>query len=160
TPPPAPRPTDNVEHLSTMSRTYLKEAVPAAQVARDLAGVRETVTGVIGDIRERGDSAVREYSAKFDGWTPEAFRLSAAQIDGIVASVPQQVLDDIRFVQAQVRGFAQAQLDAMKEIEVETLPGVFLGHKHLPVSSAGSYIPGGRYPLTASAHMTVLTAKA
>jgi sulfopropanediol 3-dehydrogenase len=143
-----------------MSETYLKEAVPAAQVAKDLASVRETVTGVIADIRARGDAAVREYSAKFDGWTPDSFRLSAAHVDGIIAGVPDQVIDDIRFAQAQVRGFAQAQLDSMREIEVETLPGVFLGHKHLPVSSAGAYIPGGRYPLTASAHMTVLTAKA
>jgi sulfopropanediol 3-dehydrogenase len=143
-----------------MSKTYLKEAVPAAQVAKDLAGVKETVSGVIADIRERGDEAVRAYSAKFDNWSPEAFRLTAAQVEDIIAGLPGQVIEDITFVQAQVRGFAQAQLASMTEIEVETLPGVFLGHKHLPVSSAGSYIPGGRYPLTASAHMTVLTAKA
>jgi len=143
-----------------MSKTYLKEAVTAARVAAGLAGVKETVTGVIADIRARGDDAVREYSAKFDNWAPDQFRLSAAQIDDIIASVPGQVIEDIRFVQAQVRGFAQAQLASMTEIEVETLPGVFLGHKHLPIASAGAYIPGGRYPLTASAHMTVLTAKA
>jgi len=143
-----------------MSKTYLKEAVPAAQVAADLAGVKATVTGVIADIRERGDEAVREYSAKFDNWSPAAFRLTAAQVDDIIAGLPGQVIEDITFVQAQVRGFARAQLASMRPIEVETLPGVFLGHKHLPVSSAGSYIPGGRYPLTASAHMTVLTAKA
>ncbi len=142
-----------------MSKVYLKEAVPAAQVARDLAGVKETVTSVIADIRERGDEAVREYSAKFDGWSPDSFRLSAGQVEDIVAGLPEQVVEDIRFAQAQVRGFAQAQLASMTEIEVETLPGVFLGHKHIPVSSAGAYIPGGRYPLTASAHMTVLTAK-
>jgi sulfopropanediol 3-dehydrogenase len=143
-----------------VSKTYLKEAVPAARVAKDLAGVKETVTGVIADIRARGDQAVREYSAKFDNWSPEDFRLSAGQVEDIIAGLPAQVIEDIRFVQAQVRGFAQAQLASMTEIEVETLPGVFLGHKHLPVASAGSYIPGGRYPLTASAHMTVLTAKA
>src|SRR5580692_5677404 len=143
-----------------MSITYLKEAVPTAQVAKNLADVKETVTGVIADIRERGDEAVREYSAKFDRWSPESFLLSAGQIEEIIATLPAQVIDDIQFVQAQVRGFAQAQLESMREIEVETLPGVFLGHKHLPVSSAGAYIPGGRYPLTASAHMTVLTAKA
>jgi sulfopropanediol 3-dehydrogenase len=142
-----------------MSKVYLKEAVPAAQVARDLAGVKETVTSVIADIRERGDEAVREYSAKFDGWSPDSFRLPAGQVEDIVAGLPEQVVEDIRFAQAQVRGFAQAQLASMTEIEVETLPGVFLGHKHIPVSSAGAYIPGGRYPLTASAHMTVLTAK-
>jgi sulfopropanediol 3-dehydrogenase len=143
-----------------MSKTYVKEAVPAAQVAKDLAGVKETVSGVIADIRERGDAAVREYSAKFDNWSPRAFLLTAAQVDDIIAGLPDQVIEDITFVQAQVRGFAQAQLASMRAIEVETLPGVFLGHKHLPVSSAGAYIPGGRYPLTASAHMTVLTAKA
>ena len=142
-----------------MSITYLKQAVPTAQVAKNLADVKETVTGVIADIRERGDEAVREYSAKFDNWSPESFLLSAGQIEDIVATLPSQVIDDIQFVQAQVRGFAQAQLESMREIEVETLPGVFLGHKHLPISSAGAYIPGGRYPLTASAHMTVLTAK-
>jgi sulfopropanediol 3-dehydrogenase len=145
-----------------MSKTYLKEAVPAAQVAKDavLAGVRQTVTGVIADIRQRGDAAVRAYSARFDNWSPEAFLLTPARVEDIVAGLPAQVIEDITFVQAQVRGFAQAQLASMGEIEVETLPGVFLGHRHLPVSSAGAYIPGGRYPLTASAHMTVLTAKA
>jgi sulfopropanediol 3-dehydrogenase len=142
-----------------MSKTYLKEAVPAAQVARDLAGVRETVTSVIEDVRERGDEAVRAYSEKFDNWSPRDFRLSAAQIEDIVAGLPRQVIDDIEFVQEQVRGFAGAQRASLRDIEVETLPGVFLGHKHLPVGSAGAYIPGGRYPLTASAHMTVLTAK-
>jgi sulfopropanediol 3-dehydrogenase len=142
-----------------MSKTYLKEAVPAAQVAADLAGVRETVTAVIADIRARGDEAVRAYSARFDNWSPDDFRLTAAQVEDIIATLPAQVIDDIEFAQAQVRGFARAQLASMREIEVETLPGVFLGHKHLPVESAGAYIPGGRYPLTASAHMTVLTAK-
>jgi sulfopropanediol 3-dehydrogenase len=143
-----------------MSKTYLKEAVPAAQVAKDLADVKETVSSVIADIRERGDAAVREYSAKFDNWSPDSFRLSAGQVDDIVGSLPPEVITDIEFVQDQVRGFALTQLESMSEIEVETLPGVFLGHKHLPIASAGSYIPGGRYPLTASAHMTVLTAKA
>ena len=142
-----------------MSTTYLKEAVPAAQVAKNLADVKQTVTSVIADIRERGDGAVREYSAKFDNWSPPDFRLSAGQVEDIIATLPAQVISDIEFAQAQIRHFAQAQLASMSEIEVETLPGVFLGHRHLPVSSAGAYIPGGRYPLTASAHMTVLTAK-
>ena len=142
-----------------MTKTYLKEAIPPAQVATDLAAVRATVTRVVADIRDRGDVAVREYSAKFDNWSPADFRLSAAQVEDIVASLPAQVIEDIRFAQAQVRGFAQAQLASMTEIEVETLPGVFLGQKHIPVASAGAYIPGGRYPLTASAHMTILTAK-
>jgi sulfopropanediol 3-dehydrogenase len=142
-----------------MSKTYLKEAIPPARVATGLAAVRETVTSVIADIRGRGDEAVREYSTKFDNWSPADFRLSAAQVEDIVASLPDQVIEDIRFAQAQVRGFAEAQLASMTEIEVETLPGVFLGQKHIPVASAGAYIPGGRYPLTASAHMTILTAK-
>jgi sulfopropanediol 3-dehydrogenase len=142
-----------------MSTTYLKKAVPAAQTAKDLAAVKETVSGVIADIRERGDAAVRAYSSKFDNWSPADFRLSAGQVTDIIATLPPQVITDIEFAQEQVRGFARAQLASMAEIEVETLPGVFLGHKHLPVSSAGAYIPGGRYPLTASAHMTILTAK-
>jgi sulfopropanediol 3-dehydrogenase len=142
-----------------VSKTYLKEAVPAEQVARDLAGVKETVTAVIADIRERGDEAVRAYSAKFDNWSPEAFRLSAAQVEDIIAVLPSVVIDDIGFVQSQVRRFAQAQLASLGDVEVETLPGVFLGHKHVPVTSVGAYVPGGRYPLTASAHMTVVTAK-
>ncbi|HET9173095.1 MAG TPA: histidinol dehydrogenase [Actinospica sp.] len=142
-----------------MTKRYLKEAVPAAQVAKDLAGVRTVVESVIADIRENGDAAVRAYSAKFDNWSPESFRLTEEQIARIVAEVPDQVIEDITFVQAQVRRFAEAQLAAMREIEIETLPGVFLGHKHVPVAAAGAYVPGGRYPLTASAHMTIVTAK-
>jgi sulfopropanediol 3-dehydrogenase len=142
-----------------MTKQYLKEAVPAAQVAKDLAGVRKVVESVIADIRENGDAAVREYSAKFDNWSPDSFRLSEEQIAAIIADVPAQVIEDIKFVQAQVRRFAEAQLASMREIEIETLPGVFLGHKHVPVTAAGAYVPGGRYPLTASAHMTIVTAK-
>jgi sulfopropanediol 3-dehydrogenase len=121
--------------------------------------VQETVADVIADIRERGDAAVREYSEKFDDWSPPSFRLSEQQIADIVADVPQQVLDDIRYVQEQVRTFARHQLDSMREFEVETRPGVRLGQRHIPVQAAGAYIPGGRYPLTASAHMTIVTAK-
>jgi sulfopropanediol 3-dehydrogenase len=142
-----------------MTKQYLKEPVPAAQVAKNLAEVRKVVESVIADIRENGDAAVREYSSKFDNWCPDSFRLSEEQIAAIIADVPEQVIEDIKFVQAQVRRFAEAQLASMKEIEIETLPGVFLGHKHVPVSAAGAYVPGGRYPLTASAHMTIVTAK-
>ena len=142
-----------------MTKQYLKEPVPAAQVAKNLAEVRKVVESVIADIRENGDAAVREYSSKFDNWSPDTFRLSEEQIAAIIADVPEQVIEDIKFVQAQVRRFAEAQLASMKEIEIETLPGVFLGHKHVPVSAAGAYVPGGRYPLTASAHMTIVTAK-
>jgi len=137
---------------------HLKSHVPAETKAND-AAVKAVVSDVIADIRARGDEALRTYSEKFDSWSPESFRLSEEQIAEIVASVPQQVIDDIRFVQEQVRTFAQAQLDSMGEIEIETLPGVKLGHKHVPVQNVGAYIPGGRYPLTASAHMTIVTAK-
>ncbi|WP_244972558.1 histidinol dehydrogenase [Paramicrobacterium fandaimingii] len=123
------------------------------------ATVRSTVEGVIADIKERGDEAVREYSEKFDSWTPESFRLSDEKIAEIIATVPQQVLDDIREVQQNVRNFAQHQLESLHDFEVETQPGVFLGQKNIPVSAVGTYIPGGRYPLLASAHMTILTAK-
>ncbi|GAA4005374.1 histidinol dehydrogenase [Streptomyces marokkonensis] len=114
---------------------------------------------ILDDIRERGDEAVRQYSEKFDGWNPESFRLSPDDIARIVSGVPTTVLDDIRFVQEQVRTFAQAQRDSLHDIEIETLPGVRLGHRHVPVAGAGAYVPGGRYPLTASAHMTIVTAK-
>ncbi|WP_442481142.1 histidinol dehydrogenase [Streptomyces sanglieri] len=121
--------------------------------------VAQTVAQVIADVRADGDEAVRRYSAAFDSWQPDSFRLGAAQIEAVVASVPTTVLDDIRFVQKQVGDFARAQRESLRDVEVETFPGVFLGHKNIPVSAAGAYIPGGRYPLTASAHMTVVTAK-
>jgi sulfopropanediol 3-dehydrogenase len=142
-----------------MTKQYLKEPVPAAQVAKDLAAVRKVVEDVIADIRANGDLAVREYSAKFDRWSPDEFRLTPEQIEAIIADVPEQVIEDITFVQAQVRRFAEAQLASLGELEIETLPGVFLGQKHIPVAAAGAYVPGGRYPLTASAHMTIVTAK-
>ncbi|WP_411101016.1 histidinol dehydrogenase [Streptomyces sp. x-45] len=138
---------------------FLKSPVPAAQVSAARADVAERVRTILDDIRERGDEAVRQYSEKFDTWGPESFRLSCEEIERIVAGVPQQVLDDIRFVQEQVRSFAQAQRDSMLDVEIETLPGVRLGHRHVPVAAAGAYVPGGRYPLTASAHMTIVTAK-
>ncbi|PKV99478.1 sulfopropanediol 3-dehydrogenase [Amycolatopsis echigonensis] len=137
----------------------LKSAVPAEQVAAERTDVGDRVRALIADIRERGDAAVRDCSAKFDAWSPESFRLSAEEIEKIVARVPGQVLDDIRFVQDQVRTFAQRQRDSLQEFEIETLPGVHLGQKHVPVAAAGAYVPGGRYPLTASAHMTIVTAK-
>lgn len=141
-----------------MSRV-LKGSVAKEQVAKDLSQVRETVTAVIDDIRTRGDIAVREYSEKFDEWSPEFFRLSDHEIERIVAQVPAQVIDDITLVQEQVRRFAQHQRDSLVDFEIETLPGVFLGQKQIPVEASGAYVPGGRYPLTASAHMTIVTAK-
>jgi sulfopropanediol 3-dehydrogenase len=140
----------------------LKQAAQDADGADRADGARavaSTVSSVIDDVRLRGDAAVRAYSEKFDDWSPDDFRLTRAQIGEIVAGVPRQTLDDIRTVQANVRTFAEHQLASMREFEVETMPGVFLGQKHLPVTSVGAYVPGGRYPLLASAHMTVLTAK-
>lgn len=121
--------------------------------------VRATVEAVIADIRERGDAAVREYSAKFDGYAPESFLLGPAELEEILARVPQQVIDDIRFVQEQVRAMARRQLESLQDFEIETLPGVLLGQKNVPIQAAGAYIPGGKYPLLASAHMTIVTAK-
>ncbi|MQA82441.1 MAG: histidinol dehydrogenase [Streptosporangiales bacterium] len=139
--------------------TVLKSGQSAEAAASVSASVSETVASVIADIRARGDEAVRAYSEKFDGWSPERFLLDAADIERIVAGVPDQVLDDIRTVQANVRTFAQHQRDALRDVEVETQPGVFLGQRSIPVAAAGAYVPGGRYPLVASAHMTVVTAK-
>lgn len=128
-------------------------------VAETDTRVRDAVAEVLADIRANGDDAVRRYSEKFDQWSPESFRLSAERVEEIVASVDPQVIEDITFVQAQVRGFAEAQRGAITDVEVETLPGVILGHRNIPVGAAGAYVPGGRYPLVASAHMTIVTAK-
>ncbi|RII16092.1 Sulfopropanediol 3-dehydrogenase [Streptomyces sp. YIM 130001] len=140
-------------------RKFLKRATGAEQARQDRGQVAERVASIIEDIRDRGDAAVRAYSEKFDTWSPESFRLSPERISEIVAGVPRQVIEDIEFVQEQVRTFARHQRESMRDIEVETLPGVRLGHRHVPVSAAGAYVPGGRYPLTASAHMTIVTAK-
>ncbi len=140
-------------------KTVLKAAPRTSTQRGAEPSVRATVEQIIEDVGRRGDEAVREYSERFDHWSPEAFRLDPARIEEIVDGLPAQVLDDIRFVQRQVRSFARVQRDSMHDVEVETLPGVFLGHRHVPVSAAGAYIPGGRYPLTASAHMTIITAK-
>ena len=121
--------------------------------------VRRTVEQVINDIRERGDAAVREYSMKFDNYAPESFLLGPDQLSEIIARVPSQVIDDIAFVQEQVRVMAQRQLESLTDFEMETLPGVFLGQRNVPIEAAGVYIPGGKYPLLASAHMTIITAK-
>lgn len=123
------------------------------------ADVMSTVADVIADIRRRGDEAVREYSTKFDSWSPERFRLSDEQVESIVATVPKQTIEDIELAQRNVRRFAEHQLDSLRDFEVETEPGVFLGQRSIPVAAAGAYIPGGRYPLVASAHMTIVTAK-
>ena len=121
--------------------------------------VAEVVARVIGEVRERGDEAVREFSAAFDNWSPEEFRLTEAEIDRVVRTVPGTVLDDIRTVQRNVAEFAKRQRDSLGEFETELSPGVLLGQRHVPISAAGAYVPGGRYPLLASAHMTIVTAK-
>jgi sulfopropanediol 3-dehydrogenase len=138
---------------------YLKTGITAEQDAADSAKVRQTVEGILADIEKRGDDAVREYSRKFDHWDPPAFRMSDAEIRACVSSMPARDIDDIQFAQTQIRNFAQIQKDALHDVEVETMPGVVLGHKNIPVNSVGCYVPGGKYPLLASAHMTVLTAK-
>lgn len=138
---------------------YIKEGISEeASFASDMK-VRKVVEDILDDIRNRGDEAVRELSMRFDDWNPESFKLSPEQIKEIIDSLPVQVIDDIKFAQEQVRGFAEHQLAALQDIEVETIPGVILGHKNIPVNSVCCYIPGGRYPMVASAHMSVLTAK-
>jgi sulfopropanediol 3-dehydrogenase len=138
----------------------VKSGQPAAVKAENSLQVRQTVEKILGDISARGEQAVREYSEKFDKWSPPTFRLSAAEIDDCVRSLPAQTLDDIRFAQIQIRNFATAQRASLQDVEVQTLPGVVLGHKNIPVNSVGCYVPGGRYPMVASAHMSVVTAKA
>jgi sulfopropanediol 3-dehydrogenase len=137
----------------------LKTAKPLAERAEDDARVRATVEAALADISTRGDAAVREMSDKFDGHAPQSFRLSSADIEEALNAVAKRDLDDIRFAQAQVRNFAQHQRSALRDLEVETLPGVILGHKNIPVNSVGCYVPGGKYPMVASAHMSVVTAK-
>jgi sulfopropanediol 3-dehydrogenase len=122
--------------------------------------VAQTVTQIIDAVRQRGDAAVREWSGRLDGWEPDSFRLSEDEIERCVAAVDDQTLEDIRFAQAQVRNFAAAQRATLTDLEVETRPGVLLGHRHLPISAVGTYVPGGKYPMVASAHMSVVTAKA
>jgi sulfopropanediol 3-dehydrogenase len=138
---------------------YLKRGMAAEAIRSAGEQVSETVRDILADIEARGDQAVRDYSEKFDRWSPQSFRLSEAEIDALVASVPRQTIDDITFAQAQIRSFAKAQKDALKDVEITTLPGVTLGHKSIPVASVGCYVPGGRYPMVASAHMSIVTAK-
>jgi sulfopropanediol 3-dehydrogenase len=138
---------------------HLKTSKGKEERAEADVKVRATVEGILADIEKRGDEAVRELSAKFDNWSPKSFRLGEDEIQRLIAMVPARDLEDIKFAQAQVRNFAQAQRAALQDIEVETLPGVFLGHKNIPVNAVGCYVPGGKYPMVASAHMSVLTAK-
>jgi sulfopropanediol 3-dehydrogenase len=138
---------------------YLKRGKDVQIRLDEDAKVRQTVEDIIKDVEVRGDEAVREYSKKFDNWDPSDFRLSQAEIEKARKALSAREIEDITFAQKQVRNFAQIQRDSMKDVEVETYPGVILGHKHIPVNAVGCYIPGGKYPLLASAHMSVLTAK-
>jgi sulfopropanediol 3-dehydrogenase len=154
------RATQSLAHYrsNTMIR-YLKRGKDAASIAAADAQVRSTVEGILKSIEQRGDEAVREFSKKFDQWNPASFTLSQADIETAVKQLSAREVEDIRFAQTQIRNFAQIQRNSMVDVEVETLPGVVLGHKHIPMNAVGCYIPGGKYPLIASAHMSVLTAK-
>ena len=137
----------------------LKEGVSADTAAEFAEQVKTTVEGILADIELRSDDAVRELSAKFDDWKPESFRLSEGEIQAAMSRLPDETINDIKFAQTQIRRFAEIQKAALVDVEEETHPGVFLGHKNIPVNSVGCYVPGGKYPMVASAHMSVLTAK-
>ncbi|GAB2631707.1 histidinol dehydrogenase [Emticicia sediminis] len=137
----------------------IKKGITYAESKEADLKVRVLVENMLEKVTQEGDAAVREFSANLDKWSPASFRLSESEIKEIIAGLPQQVIDDITFAQTQIRNFAQIQRESIKDVEVETLPGVFLGHKNIPVNSVGCYVPGGRYPMVASAHMSVLTAK-
>ena len=138
---------------------FIKEGMAEEIVKESDEKTKQIVANTLKDIEEQGDKAVRDLSIKFDKWDPEQFKLSQAQIKEIVDSIPEEVKHDIAFAQDNIKKFAEAQRDSMKDIHVEVMPGVFLGHKNIPVESVGCYIPGGRYPMIASAHMSILTAK-
>jgi sulfopropanediol 3-dehydrogenase len=138
---------------------YLKQGASDAEKFEADRKVRQTVEGILDEIMQRGDAAVCELSAKFDQWEPQSFRLTPAEIQQLIDGLPRQVIEDIKFAQAQIRRFAEVQKSALRDVEVETLPGVTLGHRNIPVASVGCYVPGGRYPMVASAHMSVLAAK-
>jgi len=138
---------------------YLKKGRAPEQNSADAEKVRQIVASILADIESRGETALREISEKFDKWNPPAFRLSDREIEGCLAQLTTRNIEDIKFAQTQIRNFAQAQRASLTDLEVETLPGVVLGHKNIPVESVGCYVPGGKYPMVASAHMSVVTAK-
>jgi len=141
-----------------MAITYLKHGKPEQERQDDDAKVRAIVEDTLKDIETRGDAAVRELSEKFDNYSPPSYRLSQDEIDALMAKVSPRDMDDLKFAQAQVRAFAEAQRASMTDIEVEPMPGVILGHKNIPVQSVGCYVPAGKFPMVASAHMSVATA--
>ena len=138
---------------------WLKQGLPEEEKRAQDAKVRETVEAILADIELRGDEAVTELSIRFDDWHREDFRLSPEEVESCLNEVPESVLNDIRFAQAQIRNFAEIQRSALRDVEEETLPGVVLGHRNIPVGAVGCYVPGGKYPMVASAHMSVVTAK-
>jgi sulfopropanediol 3-dehydrogenase len=138
---------------------FLKRGMDASAIKAADQKVRETTEGILAQVEDRKDAAIRELSKKFDNWEPKDFRLTPAEVERAISQVAKRDLEDIKFAQAQVRNFAQKQKDTMKDLEVETLPGVILGHRHIPVNSIGCYVPGGRYPMVASAHMSIVTAR-
>jgi sulfopropanediol 3-dehydrogenase len=139
--------------------TWLKRGADRAEAAEADARVRESVERILADVARRGDSAVRELSVRFDNWDRDDYRLTTSEIEGCLSRLSRRDVEDIKFAQEQVRKFARVQREALRDVEVETLPGVVLGHRNIPVGSAGCYVPGGKYPLLASAHMSVVTAK-
>jgi sulfopropanediol 3-dehydrogenase len=138
---------------------YLKRGLNASAIEAADARVRATVESILQDVKTRGDAAIRDLSKRFDSWEPPSFRLTSQEIERAIAQVSPRDVDDIKFAQTQVRNFAHRQLETMQDLEVETLPGVILGHKHIPVNAIGCYVPGGRYPMVASAHMSIVTAR-
>lgn len=138
---------------------YLKRSISTEEKQDIDTNVRDTVERILNDVRKRGALAVRELSTQFDNWSPESFRLSSDEIEAILESLPAQVIDDLKFAQAQVRRFAEAQRGTFHDLEIETIPGVTLGHRNIPINNVGCYIPGGRYPMVASAHMSIVTAR-
>ena len=138
---------------------WLKEGLSQEEKDTAEAKVRKTVENILDDIKSKGDDALRSYSAKFDNWSPTKFRLTREEIDACYGQITDQNIEDIKFAQAQIRNFAEIQKSALKDVEEETFPGVILGHKNIPVNSVGCYVPGGKYPMVASAHMSVVTAK-
>jgi sulfopropanediol 3-dehydrogenase len=142
-----------------MMARWLKCSEDSVQSESVDAQVCATVEAILKDVEERGDVAVREFSEKFDNWSPSSFKLDSASIQRSIAGVSKRDLEDIKFAQEQVRKFAQAQLSTMQDLEIETMPGIVLGHRHIPVNSIGCYVPGGRYPMVASAHMSIVTAR-
>ena len=142
-----------------MTIEYLKKGKNAADRAVDDAKVTQIVEDTLQAIAEKGDEALREFSIKFDNYNPTSFKLSSAEIENLIKQVSKRDLEDIKFAQTQIRKFAQAQRDSMLDIEIETMPGVILGHKNIPVQSVGCYVPGGKFPMVASAHMSIVTAE-